>query len=294
MDDAEKKYQEELKAAGVELPEEPKEETPKDEPMEEEKKEETPESPKPEDKAPLQTPKEQPKRSIYDEYKEKKQELKSERELRETAERERDELKSRLEALDKAGTPEEKQEAADDLEAFAKEINADPAALKKMRDLFIKDAAPKTDPELAKRLEAFETWQKANSKALESQMFEQEFTTSKPKLAKLFPNASDAEMSSIKAELDKLSHTKDWHDKPLAYIAFENQETLGALVSPKKRGMESKERKEVDGEEETGFDPGADLSKMTDKQRETWEKEYRKLGKTEGLITDTQGRRILI
>ena len=40
-----------------------------------------------------ETPKEDRKRSIYDEYKDKKSELKSEKELREAAERERDEWK---------------------------------------------------------------------------------------------------------------------------------------------------------------------------------------------------------
>jgi hypothetical protein len=91
-----------------------------------------------------------------------------------------------------------------------------------------------------------------------------------------------------------LSHSEKWHDKPLAYIAFENQDTLKALVSPKKRGMESKDRKEIPaGDFE--FDPNADYSKMTPEQREKWEAEYRKATASgTGLMTDSEGRKSIL
>jgi len=281
--------------AGVDLPElkdapkeDPKAEEPK-EPVEPTEPAKEPEEPE----APLQEPKEQRKRSIYDEYKEKKAEARTEKERADNAERERDELKQKLEAVNTAHTPEEKKEAADDLEAFAKEIGADPTAIRRMRELFLKDVAPKTDAELQQRLDRFEAWEKANRSSIEKQMFEDEFKSATPKLEKMFGKASTEEMASIKAELDKLSHSKEWHDKPLAYIAFEHQDTLAALVSPKKRGMESKDRKEAAGED-FEFDPNADYASMTSAQREKWEAEYKKATTSNDVLTDAQGRKIII
>jgi hypothetical protein len=289
--------------AGVDLPEvkEEKEET-KEEPQAppEKKPEETPpaktegDDKKPEDKAPLQDePKEQRKRSIYDEYKDKKAELKSEKELREQAERERDDWKTKFEALQTAETPEEKKEAADDLEAFAKEINASPEALKKMQQLFLKDVKPAIDPELTARLKRFEDWQAQNSKVIEQANFEREYTESLPKLKTYFPNATPEEMSAIKTEIDKLAHTKEWHDKSLAYIAFEHQDKLSALITPRKRGMEGKGRSDVESSD-FEFDPNPDFSKMSAKQQSEWKAEYDKALKSEGLATGANGKKIIV
>jgi hypothetical protein len=286
----EEAYKADLKAQGVDIPEEaPAEEAPKEEP-----KVEAPVEEKKPEEAPLQEePKEQRKRSIYDEYKEKKLELRTETERREQAERERDELKEKLAKFNDAETPEEKKEAADDLEAFAQEINANPEALRKMREIFLKDVKPQTDAELQKRLERFEAWEKQNAPIIEQQMFEKEYQSSLPKLQKLFPGAKDEEMTAIKAELDKLSHTKDWHDKPLAFIAFENQDTLSALISPKKRGMESKDKKDVI-DETFEFDPNPDFSKMTPAQIEQWEAAYTKATSSKDVMTDGQGRKLIL
>lgn len=308
--DEDKKLAEEYAKEGVDLPElsdqpeeEPKSED-KEAPKEEEKSkdEEPQEDPKkieksdeeePEDE-PLQEPKEQRKRSIYDEYKDKKKELKSEQQLREEAERERDELKQKLEALNSADTPAEKQEATDDLEAFAKEINADPQALRRMKELFLKDAKPQDNSELAEKLEGFEKWQKENQAAIEAQAFEKEFEENTPAIKQLFPKISDSELKEIKKELDVLSHTKDMHDKPLDYIAFKHKEKLSALVSPKKRGLEKSGKQDAPETKNFDFDPNADLDKMSPAAQEAWEKEYRALGNSEGLTEDSQGRKIMI
>lgn len=291
----EEEYKKELAANGVEIPEVKKEETPespKEKP--EEKKIEKPEAPKEETpEEPLQEPREPRKRSIYDEYKDKKLEVKNERELREKAERERDEFRIKYETLEKANTPEERQEAKDDIEAFAKEINADPQVIKKMREVFLKDVKPQTDESIKKDLEEFKAWKQNNSQVIEKQLFEEEFVRTVPTIKRLFPQATEEELNAIKKEVDSVSHTKEWHDKDLDYVVFKNQDKLQALVSPKKRGMEIKNRKDV-SEIAFEFDPNADYSKMSMKEREQWEEAYKKATKAEGLLEDSQGRKIIL
>lgn len=298
----EEKYQKELKDAGVEIPE--AEAKPEKEPEKEPEKpakdapaaEEPEKEPKKEEPDPLKDePKEpQRKRSIYDDYKDKKLEAKTEKDLREKAERERDELKQKLEALGKAETPEEKKEAADDLEAFAAEIKADPAALRKMRDLFLKDFKLPTDEALKKDLDEFKAWKTQNASAIEKQAFADEFQKATPKLKELFPNASPEEMTAIREKLDAISHTKEWHDKSLPYVAFEHKNELSALISPKKRGMEGNQRKGDEGADSFEFDPNADYSTMTAKEREAWEAKYKELTKHDGLVTGANGKKIIL
>lgn len=297
----EDQYKQEMKDAGVEIPE--AEVAPEKEPAKEpekpakeppaDKKAEEPD--KKEEDVPLKTEEPQPqrKRSIYDDYKDKKSELKTEKERADALERDNAELRSKLEAVGDADTPEEKKEATDDLEAFALKIKADPAAIREMRDLFLKGVNPTADPELAKRLANFETWQAQNSKVIDQASFETEFQASTPKLKELFPNASPEEMNEIKAKLDVLSHTKDWHDKSLPYIAFEHKEQFSSLISPKKRGMEGNNRKQDSEADSSEFDPNADYTKMSAKQREEWEAEYNKAMKSEGLMIGGNGKKII-
>ena len=122
----EEKYTKELEEAGVDVSDIKTDEIPEETAPPEAKPVVTEKTEEQAEEKPLVTePKEQHKRSIYDEYKDKKSELKSERERADIAERERDELKSRLESLDRAVTPQEKQDAQDEIEAFAQEIGAD-------------------------------------------------------------------------------------------------------------------------------------------------------------------------
>lgn len=283
------------KEAGVELPE--LETTPQELPTKDEtpQEPEAPETEKPEEPTePLQeTPKLERKRSIYDEYKEKKAELKSEKELREQAERERDELRIKYEALANARTPEERREAQDEIDQFANEIGADPNAIRKMRELFLKDVKPQTNDELARDLQEFKAWKEKNSQLMEKQMFEEEFRAVTPTLKDLLPPTSDEEMQKIKDRLDELAHTKENHDKDLDYIAFKHREELSALVSPKKRGLETKGKTDVD-DDTFVFDPTADYASMSPKQKERWEAEYKKLTSASGLHTDGDGRKILL
>lgn len=300
----EEDYKKELEEAGVEVveeqpaekPEEATSETPKPEekPSEVEKKEEEkPADPAPKaEEAPTPEEKERPKRSIYDDYKDKKLEAKSEKERADQAERERDELKEKLAALENAETPEEKQDAKDDLEAFANEINADPEALKRMRTLFLKDLKPGS--EISKEdIEEFKAFKKEHSQVIEKQKFDEELASVAPMLKELLPNASDEEMVAVKAKIDQLSHTKAYFDKDLDYVIFKEKDTLSKLVSPKKRGIEGKSKKDIT-EDTFTFNPEADYSKMSFKERELHEAAYAKLTKADGLSTDANGRKILI
>jgi hypothetical protein len=297
----EEEYKKELEAAGVEVVEEkpaekeeaPKPEAPKAEEKPSEKEEEKPADPAPKaEEAPTPEEKERPKRSIYDDYKDKKLEAKTEKERADQAERERDELKTKLEAIEQAKTPEEKEDAKDDLEAFAEEINADPEKLKEMRSLFLKDIKPGSD--ISKEdIEEFKAFKKEHSQVIEKQKFDEELASVAPMLKELLPNASDEEMVAVKAKIDQLSHTKDYFDKELDYVIFKEKDTLSKLVSPKKRGLEAKGKKDVT-EANFTFDPNADYSKMSFKERELHEAEYAKLTKADGLSTDANGRKILI
>lgn len=244
----------------------------------------------------LQTKPEEPrKRSIYDEYKEKKNELKSEREQREALEQENRELQSKIEALNRADTPRERAEAEDELEEFAKEINADPQAIKKMRELFLKDIqVPTIDESLRKDLDEFKRYKAENQQAMEKTLFEKEFSKVTPTLKEFFPSVSDAELDTIKTEVDKIAHSKGWHDKDLDYIVFKNKDILSNFVSPHKKGMESKSRKDV-SVDSFNFDPNADYSKLSPTEKVQWENEYRKMvSSSNELMTDANGRKIII
>lgn len=281
----EEQYKKELADAGVDIPEitdnpepeapEPVEETPVVDPQKEEPKDDLPE------------PRE--KRSIYDEYKEKKTELKSEKEAREQAERERDEWKAKAEAITAAETPAEKQEAEEDAIAYAKKVGADPDLVGRI----IADARKGFEPKATGLSDADRALLEEARLAKEVLEFEKEFTSITPTLKEYFPNATDDEMAAIKKELDTISHTKDWADKSLDYIAFKQKEKLSALVSPKKRGLEPKNPKDAP-QGDPDFNPNADLSKMTPADRDAWYAKYQALGKSEGLETDGNGRKILI
>lgn len=290
----EEAYKKELEEAGVDVSE-IQTETPKETDTTTETQEPKVETVETETTEPIDTePKEAPKRSIYDEYKEKKLEARSEKERADIAERERDELKSKLEAFNNADTPKERIVASNNLEAFAEKIGADPETLKEMREMFLKDVTPQTDPAIAEKLAKFEAWQSQNAHIIEKTKFEEEFKAVVPSIKEMFPTSSEQEIEAIKAKVDELSHTEAFHDKELDYVLFKNKSDLGKLVSPKKRGMETKERKDVNTDTYE-FDINADYSQMTLKERELWEEGYRKAtSEGQGIKKDGNGRTLLI
>lgn len=297
MTEEEKQYAKELSEAGVDvsdIPTETKEPEPETkpvvpEPTETVETESTETTDSQENRPEVQT-----RRSIYDQYKEKKSEVKTERELRQRAEQERDELKQRLEAVSNAQTSQERTDAHQDLEAFAEKIGADPETLREMREMFLKDVQPQTDPAIAKQLREFAEWQAQHAQILEKSRFEEEFKSVVPSIKELFPTSSEQEIEAIKEKIDELSHTEDFHDKELDYVIFKNKTELSKLVSPKKRGLESKNRQDV-REESFDFDINADYSKMTPKERDAWESHYKKMtSEGTGIQTDGQGKKLFI
>lgn len=299
MDPKEKAAMDAYQADGIELPPEaaPAVESEESEPAPEPaattepeaEPDETPEGEPEGEPEPLQTePKEVKKRSIYHDLKDTRNDLKSEREAREQAEKERDELKAKLEGKPSVAIQ------ADDLDAFAAEIGADPQVLKKMREMMLKDMPASTiSPELQTRLDQFEEWQKTNSSAIEAQQFETEFKSAVPQIQKMFPNASQEDIAAMKSEIDTLAHSPEFHDKEIDYIAFKNQEKLSTLITPRKRGLESKGR--VDATNiPSDFNPNADITKMSPKEAEAWEKGYNEMTKNSELTTDSIGRRVML
>ena len=293
----EDKYKADLEAEGVEVEEEKTEEKVEEAPKVEEKPKEEPketeEKPKEEPKEVLPDQIETKKRSIYDNYKEKKSELKSERELRENFEKENTELKGKLEALSNADTKEEKKEALDDIDELAKEINADPEYLRKLKAIFLKDVKPANDESLKKDLADFKDWKTKNQEVIEKQLFEDEFSTVLPQIKSDFPKISDEDLKSVKQSLDKLSHSKEYHDKSLDYVVFKEKENLTALISPKKKGMETKERKDV-ASDDFDFDPNVDITTLSAGDQEKWEKHYRKSLETEELVNDSSKGKMIM
>lgn len=233
------------------------------------------------------------KRSIYDDLKDKKKEVRAAEERALKAEKERDELKAIVDKSTKADTKEEKKEALDKFDAFAEKIGADPAAIKEMRDLFLEGIKP--DEETQKGLLEFKEWKKGQAEVDAKTQFENEFTQTLPALKTLFPKANDEAMAAIKTELDKLSHTAGWNTQPLDYIAFKHQDSLSKLVSPKKRGLENTDRVDETVETASTFDPNADYASMSAAERTAWEKDYNKATKTpEGITVSPTGKKILI
>jgi len=287
-------YKAKLEAEGVEIEEEKvevTEETPVEEIPEEEPKE-TEVKPEEEPKETLTAPIETKKRSIYDEYKDKKSELKSEKELRENFETENTELKAKLEALKSADTPEKKKEVLDDIDELAKEINADPEYLRKLKAIFLKDVKP-ADESLQKDLSEFKDWKAQNQAVIEKQQFEDEFDKVLPQIKSDFPKISDTELKSVKESLDKIAHSKEYHDKSLDYVVFKEKENITALISPKKKGMETKERKDI-ASDDFDFDPNVDITTLSVVDQAKWEKHYRKSLNSEELINDgSKGKMIM-
>lgn len=294
MSTDEEKYKEDLKANGIDVPEEKVEE--KSETVEEKTEEKSdvdaskiePLKDKPKEPEHPQKP-----RTIYDDYKDLKKDRTTEKDRADNAERERDEWRTKFEAISSADPGKDKSDAEKDLRTYATENGADPDFVERIIAEARKGLKPELDEETKRDLADLKAFKAANSKSIEQTMFNDEFERTTPTFKKLFPTATSEELSAVKSELDKLAHTKEWHDKSLGYIAFENQDTLAALVSPKKRGMESKGHKDVELDT-FEFDPEADYSKMSPKEKEAWEKQYKEMSKSEGLATNAQGKKLII
>lgn len=303
-------YEQELRDNGVELPEldssdkgqKPKEvDEPKpqdDEPEEAEETEDKPDN-EPEDDDKSQKPAEKKKRSIYDEYKDKKAEVKTERELREQAESERDDALAKLaDAIKSATTVDEKAEAKDELDAYAEEYGLDAQGVKKLQSILLKgvNAAPSMSDEDRQAVEKAKEFVRQSEEAADRQRFETEFAAATPTLEQYFPGISDDDRNMVKKRIDELAHSQQYHDKELDYILFRNRDDIAKIITPRKRGLESKGSKDQQSNAAKGtFDPNADISKMSSAAFEAWEKEYERVTSSgDGIASGSNGRKLLL
>lgn len=293
----EQEYAEQMLKDGIEVPE--LEETQVVPEKEEEQKPETlPEEDEEEDVSDdtehLQETKEK-KRTIYDDYKEKKNELKSTKDALAQAEADKAELLQKLEIAGRATNQEERQEAKDEIDAFVEEYGGDKEAIKRLQQILLKGVKPSIDDSIKKDLEDFKLFKEQNRDAIEKQRFDSSFESAKPTLKELFPRADSDSLDAIKKELSTLVHESDWQGQPLDYIAFKNKTVLEALVTPHKKGMELRDRRSSPDRISSDFNPDADFDKMSPAEQVKWLGEYEKLGKGDDtLMIDAQGRKSIL
>lgn len=181
-------------------------------------------------------------RTIYQDYKDQKKEkreAKSENELlKQQAADNATVIADLTKKLEAAVTPAEKQEVSDDIKALADELGTTPEQMAKLADYVTKKVQPQaanpvsplSDDDKAALARVRET----DARLAAETAFKEELTTFTPKLKEEFPDAQDTDMQAVTAEIDRLAHLPAYHDKPLAFILWENKAKLAKLVSPKR------------------------------------------------------------
>lgn len=241
-------------AEGKETPEKPApEQEPKETPAEKQG-----ESPKPEDK-PEDTDPEEPKekldeplqtkpRTIYQDLKEKKKEVKeakSENELLKSQLAEKDQLIADLtKKAQNAETPAEKQEVEDEISEIAEKIGADPEGIKTLTEFLSKKLVKPDGVSISKEdLDAIKNLRQLESQRQAEVQFSTEWNEFEPSLKKEFPNVTNDDLSIIRKEVNKLAHTKQYHDKEIDYIYFKEKAKLSKLISPQRPSYEGSDNK---------------------------------------------------
>lgn len=243
-------------AKGKETPEDPApeqkpEEKPDDKPEDSPKPEDEPKDDKPEDKSedkkpdePLQTK----PRSIYDDLKDKKRDLKeakSELELAQATIAEKDKLISELtEKAKKAETPAEKQAVEDEIAQIAEKIGADPEGVQILTDFLTKKLVKPAGVDITPEdLEAIKGFRQTKAQQEEQARFSSEWNSFEPALKQDFPHISSSELETVKAVVDKLAHSERYADKEIDYIYFKEKNNLTKLISPKRQSYEGVDSK---------------------------------------------------
>lgn len=187
-------------------------------------------------------------RSIYDDYKDLKKEKKTtetelaeERRLRSEAETRATELQKLLEERGEAVTPAEKAAVDDEIAAFAEKNGLQAEQLTGLVALLegrITKNLPKapTLPEglTSEDVKAFREQQAQ----LRRQQEDAAVLAEAPNIKKELGIADDAELAKVMAEVVRLSHTKELHDKEVGYIVWKHRDTLSKMVSPKRKSFE--------------------------------------------------------
>lgn len=239
-----KKEAEEAAKKPADIPAEKKpEEKPADTPVVPPADEKTPVEPKPAAEPPVEPePTITKPRTIYQDHKETKEKLrdsKSEVEKLNQQIADKDtEIANLKEKAEKAETPAEKKEVTDEIAALAEELGTTPEQMSKLADFINKKVQPApvapVSPLSEEDKSALARIRETEAKTAAAAAFKEELSALAPKLKEEFPSAPDADMTAVTAEIDRLAHTTQYHDKPLAYILWENKAKLEKLVSPKR------------------------------------------------------------
>lgn len=198
-------------------------------------KEKEPEA-KPEEKKPEEAPEPQIKkpRSIYDDLKDKKHELKETRTELETATARVAELEALVTTQKEAETPKEKSKAAADIKEYAEKHGLDADSLDELTNVILsrvpKAEIPMTPEEVAE-------WRQERDRS-KRQAEDQAILASAPSVKNQLVIHDDAELQTVMQEVVKLAHTAEFADKEVDYIVWKNREALSKLVSPKKPSFE--------------------------------------------------------
>jgi hypothetical protein len=232
-------------------PEPQPEPTPETEPAPETPPEPTPETPEVEPETPETPEVLLKKRSIYDDLKDTRKEKNAFKDAavaaleaqgvtltgKETAEE--------LQALAKktpsnAPAPTAPSAPTDELEAYAQEHGLDASALARLVEVIGKRIpAAQLSEDDRKELETLKGW-KATKDAEEQRAAEdREVLATAPAVKTQLEVHDDAELATVMAEVVRLSHTAEFHDKEVGYIVWKNKDALSKLVSPKKPSFEN-------------------------------------------------------
>jgi hypothetical protein len=208
------------------------------------------------------------KRSIYDDYKDKKQEAKESADLAaaekaraDAAEAKAADLQALLDAKADAKTPEEKSEADDDLKSFAEAEGMTVDSLQRLIGVIEKKLSRPALPEeiskeIAELRSKVETREQADRRAAEDNAIREQSPAIKEQLKALGSEVhNESEFSAVMNEVLKLSHTTEFHDKPIEYILWAKRADLGKMISPKKPSFEGSS-----GNQSEGSAPTVDFS----------------------------------
>jgi hypothetical protein len=213
-------------------PESPAAEPPKENPPKEDPK------PEPAKDKEAEKPADQPKdkkRSIYDDYKEKKHEANEATARAEAAEAKVAELTALLDAKKDADTPAKEEKADDDLEAWAKEEGLTPQQVERFAKIIASRIPVSGLSDEDKQLLAGAKEMVAErQRAKEDQAILETAQNVKQQLA----IHDDAELQAVMKEVVRLAHTPEFHDKEVDYIVWKNRDALAKMVSPKKPSFE--------------------------------------------------------
>lgn len=101
-----------------------------------------------------------------------------------------------------------------------------------------------TDPEISKKVEAIweyvEGDKKNRAKENDRRFFTKSWSSFLPEFKKSYPNASSEDVEKAQSLMDKVWHSKQFHSiTDIGYVFFKNREKFDAIVTPRKRGLET-------------------------------------------------------